>query len=424
MAGLSLPVPLWYARRRPVYQGGHEVALLEGGEALFPAMVRAIDAATDEVWLAVYLFNDDPSAEQVARALDRAARRGVRVRVVVDGFGCHDTLVALRRWWQGGPVAWVVYRPLDRWWRWLQPGHLRRMHAKLCVVDGEWAFVGGINLIDDRIDQHHGALDAPRLDYAVGLRGPAVEAVTQTVRALWSRAAFGADWRDGLSRWRQAGPGLAALRQGLQAMRWPRVAPTEGAERAQGSEVAFVLRDNLRQRRGIEVALLEAMDAAQSHIDIACAYFYPGRWLRRSLKAAAQRGVQVRLLLQGQVDLKVAGLAAEALYGELLQAGVQIYEYTPAFLHAKVVRVDGCWATVGSSNLDPLSMWVNFEANVAVRDEALVARLAASLQAALAVSRPVTPTAVASGWSRRLKPALVSLLVRLYLRVAGVRHLH
>ena len=96
----------------------------------------------------------------------------MRVRVVVDGFGAAPTLPRLQRWLAGQGVALAVFRPIDRWWTWLQPGQLRRLHQKLCVVDGEVGFVGGINLIDDRIDLRHGIDDAPRLDFAVALRGP------------------------------------------------------------------------------------------------------------------------------------------------------------------------------------------------------------------------------------------------------------
>jgi len=107
-----------------------------------------------------------------------------------------------------------------------------------------------------------------------------------------------------------------------------------------------------------------------------CPYFYPGRLFRRTLRGATRRGVQVRLLLQGKLDYRIAGLAAQVLYDELLAHGVRIYEYTPAFLHAKVALADDDWATVGSSNIDPLSLLLNLEANVVVRDAAFNRTLA------------------------------------------------
>ena len=168
--------------------GGNRVQLLAGGDALFPAMCAAIAAARHRVWLATYIFHDDPAAETVARALADAARRGVQVGVVVDGFGSKATLPALRRWLDAAGVQLVVFRPLDRWWRLLHPGQLRRLHQKLCVVDGEQGFVGGINLIDDRNDLNHGWSDRPRLDFAVAVQGPVVAQMAQTARAMPTRA--------------------------------------------------------------------------------------------------------------------------------------------------------------------------------------------------------------------------------------------
>ena len=423
----------WYLRRRPVYLEGNEVRLLRGGDALFPALIDAIERARFEVWLATYIFHTDAASQAVAQALTRAAERGVRVRVVVDGFGSIGSVAALREAGLAPPVALAVYRPLDRWWAWLQPEHLRRLHQKLCVVDGEVAFVGGINIIDDRLDIHHGALSAPRLDFAVAVRGPVVAPIEHTARAMWTRAAFGADWRDEIAALLRQRHGLLRARELMRTMRLtsrPAVQPLpmqrhkdDRTEPSEAGDVAaaFLLRDNLRQRHSILAALLQACAGAQREIDIVCPYFYPGRSLRRALTAAARRGVQVRLLLQGRPDYRIAALAASVLYRELLQAGVRVFEYMPSFLHAKVVRVDAQWATVGSSNLDPLSLLVNFEANVAVRDGAFVQDVAHELDAAFAQSHEITAPPQGSRWSGMLRRRLIALLARLYLRLAGER---
>ncbi len=186
----------WPRRGAPEFVGGNGVRLLQGGDELFPAMCQAIARARHEIWLATYIFHDDDASHAVALALADAGRRGVRVGVVVDGFGSKSTLQRLRDWLPAPHVELTVFRPVDRWWSLLQPGQLRRLHQKLCVVDHDVAFVGGINVIDDRIDLRHGRSDAPRLDFAVQLQGPLVPAVGQTARALWSRAAFGAEWRE------------------------------------------------------------------------------------------------------------------------------------------------------------------------------------------------------------------------------------
>lgn len=402
-------LPRWYLRRRPLYRRGHRLQLLQGAEALFPALIAAIDGARTAVRMATYLVHDDPQAEAVALALRRAADRGVEVQVVVDGFGSLSALEALHRWWDGSRVDWGVYRPLRRWWNWLQPRQLRRLHSKLWTVDGHRAFVGGINLIGDRWDLVHGPLDAPRLDFAVALEGPVVAACDHTIRALWHRARQGRDWRE-------------ALRQRVD--REPPSPARPSADRAAGAEVAFVLRDNLRQRHSILAMLLQACHSARTAIDIVCPYFFPGRRLRQALGAAARRGVRVRLLLQGRPDYRLAAWAASALYRELLQEGVEIHEYTAAFLHAKVVRVDEAWATVGSANWDPLSLWVNHEANVAVRDATFVEAVQAAIEAALQGAHRVEPHSFRGGWLGRhdwWSRPLVAVLSRLYLRLAGVR---
>lgn len=421
----------WYLRRRPHYLPGNEVRLLQGGDELFAALIAAVDQARFEVWLATYIFHTDEAAQSVARSLERAAQRGVRVRVVIDGFGSIHSAPEWKARWRGGGVALAVYRPLDRWWSWLQPEHLRRLHQKLCVVDGEVAFVGGINLLDDRLDLHHGRLEQPRLDYAVQVRGPVVEPIEHTVRAMWTRATFGADWRDELAAVVRGPQGLKRARELMRTMRLaPRpvgaAAPVEDGRDTEPSQAgsvaaAFLLRDNLRQRHSILAAILQACGSAQQTIDIACPYFYPGRALRRTLVAASARGVRVRLLLQGRPDYRIAGLAASVLYRELIQGGVRIHEYMPTFLHAKVVQVDGHWATVGSSNLDPLSLLVNFEANLAVQDGPFVQALARSLEGAFAQSREITLERSMGAWRGRLQRRFISGLARLYLRLAGVR---
>jgi cardiolipin synthase A/B len=398
--------------QRPAYCGGNEVRLLRGGDQLFPAMRAAIAGATHEVWLATYIFHHDEAAAAIARCLRDAARRGVRVRLVVDGFGSKASLGWLAAQLEGSGAALAVFRPIDRWWRWLQPGQLRRLHQKLCVVDGEVAFVGGINLLDDRLDIHHGLSDAPRLDFAVELRGPAVEGVAQAVRRIWSRAWLGHEFSDGP----QAGSPWRRLRQALRQWRDARRNTLEAPQPAVSA--AFVQRDNLRRRRTIEHAYIDAIRAARERVDIVCPYFYPGQRIRRALRQAAARGVRVRLLLQGKLDYRLAGWAAEALYAELLAHRVEVYEYTPAFLHAKVAVVDSAWATVGSSNIDPLSLLLNLEANVLLRDGPLASQLGAEIEQALAVSARVGAHG-GSGLGAMLRRAAVAWCAYVFLRVAG-----
>jgi cardiolipin synthase A/B len=428
----------WSLVPRPVFTGGNQVRLLQGGDELFPAMCEAIDHAQHEVWLATYIFHNDDASLKVVDALGRAANRGVRVRVVVDGFGSKATLSQLKERWahntsgaglfsrrqaQTNPsgVAMAVFRPMHGWWSWLHPGQMRRLHQKLCVVDGRHAFVGGINIMDDRLDLRHGRTEQPRLDFAVGVQGPVARSIEQAVRAVWTRAWLGRDFGEELRALVRSNEPMRRVKRLIKQLRMPR---GEGLRHKPGPmpavQTAFVLRDNLRQRRTIERSYIAALRSARERVDLVSPYFYPATAFRRALCAASERGVQVRILLQGKLDYRIAGLAARVLYDELLSSGVQVFEYTPAFLHAKVAMVDTHWATVGSSNIDPLSLLLNLEANIIVRDAQFNRELSGRFEQALAVSRQVSKTA--SG-GRGLLPVLMRGLVawaaHVYLRLAG-----
>ncbi len=412
---------LWGLVQRPVFSGGNAVQLLRGGDALFPSMVDAIQQARHEVCLATYIFHDSPGPNLVAEALVGAAQRGVLVKVVLDGFGTLGCLSGLRQRLCDGGVQVAVYRPIDRWWNWFQPAQLRRLHLKLCVVDAEVGFVGGINLLDDRFDLSHGPTEQPRLDFAVRLSGPVVAPIHQATLAAWTRAHLGRSLKhEALAIARSTQP-LARLRRLVRRLR---MASGRGLQAMPGDlaavRAAFVLRDNLRQRRTIERSYIDAIRRSTMRIDLVTAYFYPGQSFRRALLQAARRGVKVRLLLQGKLDYRIAGLAARALYDEMLGEGVRIYEYTPAYLHAKVAVIDDEWATVGSSNIDPLSLLLNLEANVIVRDAAFAAELSAQFDAAVAVSVEIDPSQkYRPGLLGALRRGFVAWIARVYLRVAG-----
>jgi cardiolipin synthase len=322
---------------------GNAIELLRSGGEFFPALIAAIDGAQREVWLETYIFADDATGNVVADALVRAARRGAVVRVLVDGWGAKLYLTRrLERALRDGGVQLMKYRPEVAPWQ-FRSHRLRRLHRKICHVDREVAFVGGINLIDDMNTPHQ---KPPRLDFAVRLRGPLLVPIVQTMQRLWA---------------------LVELVQ-LESSEVP-LFPEPFETRRQGEQTAkFVIRDNLRYRRDIERAYLAAIRTAKREIIIANAYFFPGVRFRRALIAAASRGVAVTLLLQARVEYRLLHYASRALYGQLLDAGVAIAEYHRSFLHAKVAVVDDHWATVGSSNIDPYSLLMAREANVFVRD--------------------------------------------------------
>ena len=395
------------------YRAGHEVQLLQGSTEFFPALISGMDASRHSIWLETYIFDFTGSAQGVAQALERAAQRGVAVRVVVDGVGT-DAMPA--RWlqrWQAAGVQWRVFSPLGPGGL-LIPNRWRRLHRKLCVLDGERLFCGGINVLDDWYDPHHGPLRQPRFDLAVSLSGPVVAEAVDTMSRLWwrleaARAIRSRRLPHALEAWRQGGP-----------------APAPGARRSapQGLRAALVLRDNLRHRARIEKAYLRAIGSAREEVLIANAYFLPGRKLRRALVMAAQRGVRVQLLLQGRYESFMQHHAARPVYGPLLAAGVEILEYEPSFLHAKVAVVDGSWSTVGSSNLDPLSLLLAREANVVIDDREFAAGLRRSLQAAMRqAGRLVQPELLAQRpWHLRVLDRLAFGLMRLALWLTGYRY--
>ena len=368
---------------------GHSLHLLKGGERFFPALVEAITAARAEVLLETYIFDFTRSVEAVAQALAAAAQRGVTVRVIVDGVGTDAGVPAeWQQRWQAAGVQWRVFNPAQGW-RLLLPTRWRRMHRKLCVVDASTAFCGGINLLDDFFDPNYGTLDQPRFDFSVRVTGPLVTDVHDTMTRLWSRLQITRD-----------------VSGALQAVRVAARAGTDMADEGMKSEVgnatdadggalaALVLRDNVRFRRSIEGNYRLAIGLAKSEIIIANAYFLPGVQLQRALLRAARRGVRITLLLQGKYEYFMQYHGSRAVYRVMLDAGITIIEYEASFLHAKVAVMDaegGALATVGSSNLDPLSLLLAREANLFIRDDAFAGELRGHLLDAIAKGRRVEP---------------------------------
>ena len=393
---------------------GHQLQLLQGSQAFFAAMVQAMDAALHEIRLETYILNVRGGAEQVMQALERAALRGLMVTLVVDGVGTPELPAPWAQRLTAAGVQWRVFAPLGRLGL-LLPSRWRRLHRKLCVVDGEVAFCGGINVLDDWFDPNHGALNAPRFDFAVRVTGPLVQAVHAAMSQFWWRlqAAQRAKQVDLKGAWQ-------ALQQAVRDKR-QEVSPPAATG---GALAELVLRDNLRFRTRIERAYRQALGEARHDIVLANAYFLPGRKIRKSLVHAAQRGVRVRLLLQGRYEYFMQFHAAHALYAHLLAAGIEIYEYTPSFLHAKVAVIDGRWATVGSSNMDPLSLLLAREANVVVQDAAFAQDLLHSLEQAIRVdARRVEPHQYAQRSLRlRVFDTLAYLLMRVMLFLTGKRY--
>lgn len=399
---------------------GHQIQLLQGGEALFPALVSAIDASTQEVRLETYIFYFDVSGEAVAGALVRAAQRGVAVYLVMDGIGTPLVPdVWAERFTRAG-VRWHRFSPLGRLGL-LIPVRWRRLHRKLCVVDAHTVFCGGINVLNDFVDPNYGVLSSARLDFSVQVTGPLVADAHRAMAQFWGRLQATLQ----LERLRLQGV-REALKDTGEAPRCPVWAASESAGDPvdAGCLAALVLRDNVRNRTRIERAYRKVIGDAREEVLIANAYFLPGGKLRRALIHAARRGVRVRLLLQGRYEYFMQYHAVRPVLGLLLAAGVEIHEYTDGFLHAKVAVVDGQWATVGSSNLDPLSLLLAREANVVVQDQPFAQTLRTRLMQVIHSQGVRLDPALyaARPWRQRCLDRLAYGLVRLMLFLTGRRY--
>lgn len=354
---------------------GNRVDLLNSGAQFFPALLAAIDGAQQEVFLESYIYAEDETAARVTAALAAAARRGVAVRIMVDGFGARDMPDRYRAALAAAGAELQVYRP-PLWWEPVRG--LRRMHRKITVIDQKLAFVGGINIIDDWNTPHE---VPPRYDYSVRIAGPLVFDVAGATWHLWSIVSY------------------AALRRRASRATLPSPAP------AGGVRARLLVRDNLAHRRDIEHAYLGAIRGAQSSILLAMAYFLPSTQVYNALAAAARRGVKVRILLQGPSDHAMLKRASEFLYRRLHLASIDVVEYRKSFLHAKVAVIDGAWATVGSSNLDPFSLLLSREANVEIHDAAFATQMEAQIDAAIRDGGEAITADTLSrfGWFVRLK---------------------
>ena len=337
----------------------NQITLLQNGDAYFPTLEAALNRAVHTIYLVTYIFRDDTTGQCIADALKRAALRGVKTHVLMDGFGSNPLSKAMIADLNAAGVMVMKFRPKISPWT-LRRRRLRRLHQKIVVVDQKIAFVGGINIIDD-----HNTPDqrAPRYDYAVCVEGPLVADIHASARRMWLRVAWAR-----LSSY----PGRDNHRQDLFT------------ESRGDMYAAFLVRNNIRHRRDIENAYIQAIEKSHAEIILANAYFLPGQKFRRALSDAAARGVRVILLLQGRTEHPLFHYAAIALYDSFLKAGIQIYEYHQGFMHAKVAVIDNQWATVGSSNLDPFSLLLSLEANIIVEDKTFAQTLRHSLKTAIA----------------------------------------
>lgn len=399
------------------------IELLQGAQEYFPALIQAIDVAERSIYVESYLINDDPPTREVLSALLRARSRGVMVHLLLDGFGAAQDLPWLIALLRPAGVEIALYRPVVRWF---VPSTWRRLHRKLVLIDEQMGFVGGINLMGDYFD---GAthLAEPRFDFAVKITSfHAIKKISWAMRRLWWRMSLRKILRESLRdliRAKDRKAELVRVRRVWRRVRWHLRWRASRVRLDASRRIRLFLRDNLRYRRTIEHWYLRRIALAKQEVLIGCAYFVPTLRFRRALIRAATRGVRVRLLLQGSSDQWWTQWASQALTAELVGAGIEVYEYQPSFLHAKVAVIDD-HATVGSSNIDPFSLMLSLEANLMIDDADFAQNLRAQLEKAIVLSTPSggRPSVPQSGFRaifRQLRLTTALMLLRAFLTLSG-----
>lgn len=348
------------------FTDGNRIELMENGEEFFPQLIRRINRAEKEIFIETFILSEDRVGKALLKALVSAAKRGVWVSVTADSYGTFFLDTEYIKTLTEAGVVFQIFDPQPKWLK-SRPNMFRRLHRKLVVIDGRYAFIGGINLSHEHMTEHG---PTAKQDYAVEVEGPVVPFIRDLCKA------YVPDAKD-----HHLGELAAHLKN-----------PAKAGD----STIAFVARDNRRYRNDIEKAYLLGIRKARSRIYIANAYFFPSFRMLRALRRAAKRGVEVVIILQGEPDIPLALRAARCLYDELTSDGVKVYEYLERPLHAKIALIDDEWATIGSSNLDPLSLALNLEANVVVLDPQFNQQLYGQMKKLLKASRLIE-----SRWLKR-----------------------
>lgn len=345
-------------QRNFTFTEDNQLTLLNSGAEFFPALIKAIDEAHSEIYLETYIFSEDMTGHLVRDALCRAAQRKVKVHVIVDWWGTGDK--RSNELGLGFRAAGVLYRRYNPWFR----RGFSRTHRKLFVVDRKFAIVGGININHDLFaeGENKHVLEFPRWDFAAGITGPLVGEIHQLMSEQWQKM--------GKMEWRKRFRILTRKKINTRIPRIPIVA-------------GLAPRDNFLFRNTIQRAYLQALGVAKESALIATPYFAPGRKFRNALISAAKRGVKVTLLI-GHGDFAFQDAVAHSYFPKLLQHGVQVVRYEKSQLHAKVAVIDDEWSTIGSCNCDGLSLLVNQEANIVIKNRHFSKQLAHAIQLGIA----------------------------------------
>jgi cardiolipin synthase len=327
----------------------NHVQILKNGVQIFPAMLAAIRGARKTINLEFYIYWDGEISRQFAEALAERSRAGVAVKVILDAVGSAQMSQWLIDFMQRNGIDLEWYHPL-RWYTLSRFNH--RTHRKLLIVDGTVGFSGGVGIADEWL----GDADAKNhwRDTVARVEGPVVTQMQFAFLDNWVKSR--GELLTGLDYF------PARERRGKHLVQVIKSSPSEGSST-------------------VKLMYIVSMVSAQKRIWINNAYFVPDRDTVRALESAVRRGVDVRVIVPGEIiDVPIVRQAARLYYDDLLRRGIKLFEYQPTMMHAKTMVVDGIWSTVGSSNFDARSFRLNDEVNVNIHDEGIAAQMEAMFE--------------------------------------------
>ena len=351
--------------RKPAVTAGfipcNKVRLVQGGREYFDLLIRLINAAQHSIHLQTYIYDDDETGAGVAAALKRAAQRNVKVYVLADGYASQGMDKKFIHDLRAAGVYFRFFEPLLKN-RYFYFG--RRLHYKIFTADGTVALVGGIN-ITNRYNDMPG--EPAWLDFALLTEGPVAKQFCELCSKTWIGQSF--------------------KRTGV-------LCEDYGGRFTEGHTTLVRVRNNdwVRRRNEISGSYIEMLRKAEKEITIFCSYFLPGRFMRRLLASVAKRGVIIKVVTAGPSDVMVAKYAERWLYDWLLRNNIQLYEYQPTVLHAKIAVCDNEWLTVGSYNINNISAYASMELNADVYSQDFVAGVQEQLNGIIQQHcLPITP---------------------------------
>jgi cardiolipin synthase len=337
-------------KKSSAYIPHNTVKLVRGGREYFSTLTRLINDAQQSIHLQVYIYSADETGQMVAATLMEAAKRGVNVYLLCDGYASKELPAGFIKDLQTAGVHFRFFEPL------LKSEHFyfgRRMHHKVLVVDGYYGLVGGINISNRYNDRDD---DPAWLDWALYMEGPAAGALFKVCIDVWAR------------------PGQMALKRNLRH-------ELPAIPRTGDSPLRIRRNDWVKRKNQISRSYINMLKQAGSHVILMSGYFLPGAIIRHQLSRAAKRNIDIKVIVAGKSDVKLAKHAERYMYRWLLKRNIKLYEYNGSVLHGKMATRDGKWVTIGSYNVNDISAYASVELNVDVNDAAFATHVQQQLEA-------------------------------------------